>query len=84
MTAVTYEQKVAQRIAMINAITWDVIKEAKDQADAYNIDIGHLYATSGVDPSGKYYEGRLNWAIISCSRENAQNKVCYKKSPFLT
>jgi hypothetical protein len=55
----------------------------KEEADQYDCDMGHLYATSGVGRSATFYEGRLDWGIFCHPFSNAQNMVCCKSHYFL-
>ena len=50
-------------------------EEAEQQAKAYNIEVGHVYATSGRDKSGQFYDGCLDWGIFTSHFLNAKNKV---------
>lgn len=50
-------------------------QEAEQQAKAYNIEVGHVYATSGRDKSRQFYDGCLDWGIFCCPFPNAKPKV---------
>lgn len=58
----------------LNLKAWE---RALDAASKYDIRLGHVYATSGLDNSKQAYNGILDWGIFHTPYTNVQNKVRY-------
>jgi len=50
-------------------------QEVEQYAKAYNIEGGHVHATSGQEESGHFHDGCLDWGIFYNPFPNAKNKV---------
>jgi hypothetical protein len=72
--AILLERKAKSLVhhELVLSRSWGAINQ---QANNHNIEFGYVYATSGRDKSQKFYDGSLDWALISCPLSDARNKV---------